>query len=271
MTTLRARSPPHRIGYVASSPRSTPRSNPSSDHGWNHPAVLDLFETWPTSAALTTAERTRVRTRLLKEAPRLGGRLTEEIFAALAAQTVVVTGTKMPPASSSPGWPCSLTDKGHSGTPQGAPIPHRKSTTGSIRRQAAHETTTRQQIPTEGEDPIICRPSPEAGNACRGCLSSDRLPCHEPVNRRSNQTVPARPLTGQSRKPRRTALSARSFPTVLRTAISKRGGPRTRHSALGVGHPDYRNGGTHGLARPMALSIRRIELPPAKQARRSSL
>jgi len=34
-----------------------------------------------------------VRTRLLKKAPRLGGRLTEEIFAALAAQTVVVTGT----------------------------------------------------------------------------------------------------------------------------------------------------------------------------------
>jgi hypothetical protein len=33
-----------------------------------------------------------VRTRLLKRAPRLGGRLTEEIFAALAAQTVV-TGT----------------------------------------------------------------------------------------------------------------------------------------------------------------------------------
>ena len=35
-----------------------------------------------------------MRTRLLKKAPRLGGRLTDEIFAALAAQTVVVvTGT----------------------------------------------------------------------------------------------------------------------------------------------------------------------------------
>ena len=59
----------------------------------DHPAVLDLLETWPTPAALTTAGKARVRTRLLKRAPRIGGRLTEEIFAALAAQTVVVTGT----------------------------------------------------------------------------------------------------------------------------------------------------------------------------------
>ena len=34
-----------------------------------------------------------MRSRLLKRAPRIGARLTEEIFAALAAQTVVVTGT----------------------------------------------------------------------------------------------------------------------------------------------------------------------------------
>ncbi len=59
----------------------------------DHPAVLDLLETWPTPAALTAAGKTKVRTRLLKKAPRLGGRLTDEIFAALAAQTVVVTGT----------------------------------------------------------------------------------------------------------------------------------------------------------------------------------
>jgi hypothetical protein len=58
----------------------------------DHPAVLDLLETWPTPATLTTAGKARVRNRLLKKAPRLGGRLTEEIFAALAAQTVVVTG-----------------------------------------------------------------------------------------------------------------------------------------------------------------------------------
>src|SRR5690242_9161899 len=59
----------------------------------HHPAVLDLLQTWPTPATLAAAGKTKVRTRLLKRAPRLGGRLTEEIFAALAAQTVVVTGT----------------------------------------------------------------------------------------------------------------------------------------------------------------------------------
>lgn len=59
----------------------------------DHPAVLDLIETWPTPAALTAAGKTTVRSRLLKRAPRLGGRLTEDIFAALAAQTVIVTGT----------------------------------------------------------------------------------------------------------------------------------------------------------------------------------
>src|SRR6476619_700490 len=69
----------------------------------DHPAVLDLLETWPTPSALTTAGKARVRTRLLKKAPRLVGRLTDEIFAALAAQTVVVTGTNAP-ASSCPGW-----------------------------------------------------------------------------------------------------------------------------------------------------------------------
>ena len=59
----------------------------------DHPAVLDLIETWPTPAALTAAGKTKVRSRLLNRAPRLGGRLTEDIFAALAAQTVIVTGT----------------------------------------------------------------------------------------------------------------------------------------------------------------------------------
>jgi hypothetical protein len=52
-----------------------------------------VLETWTTPAALTAAGKTKVRTRLLKKAPRLGGWLTEEVFAALAAQTVVVTGT----------------------------------------------------------------------------------------------------------------------------------------------------------------------------------
>ena len=59
----------------------------------DHPAVLDLLETWPVPADLTAAGKSKVRTRLLKRAPHIGGRRTEEIFAALAAQTVVVTGT----------------------------------------------------------------------------------------------------------------------------------------------------------------------------------
>ena len=59
----------------------------------DHPAVLDLLETWPIPADLTKAGKTKVRSRPLKRAPRIGARLTEEISAALAAQTVVVTGT----------------------------------------------------------------------------------------------------------------------------------------------------------------------------------
>jgi len=59
----------------------------------DHPAVLDLLETWPIPADLTKAGKSKVRSRLLKRAPRIGARLTEEIFAAMAAQTVVVTGT----------------------------------------------------------------------------------------------------------------------------------------------------------------------------------
>ena len=59
----------------------------------DHPAVLDLLETWPIPADLTKTGKTKVRSRPLKRAPRIGARLTEEISAALAAQTVVVTGT----------------------------------------------------------------------------------------------------------------------------------------------------------------------------------
>lgn len=59
----------------------------------DHPAVLDLIRTWPTPATLRTAGRKRVATRLRKLAPRMYDRLTEEIFTALDAQTVVVVGT----------------------------------------------------------------------------------------------------------------------------------------------------------------------------------
>ena len=59
----------------------------------DHPAVLDLMQTWPTPAALAAAGRKRVLARLVKKAPRMGTRLTEDIFAALDQQRVVVTGT----------------------------------------------------------------------------------------------------------------------------------------------------------------------------------
>jgi len=58
-----------------------------------HPAVPVLRETWLIPADLTKAGQTKVHSWPLKRAPRIGARLTEEIFAALAAQTVVVTGT----------------------------------------------------------------------------------------------------------------------------------------------------------------------------------
>lgn len=58
-----------------------------------HPAVVDLLGGYPTSAALQRAGRDHVRTRLKKLAPRMAVRLAEDIFAALAEQTTVVTGT----------------------------------------------------------------------------------------------------------------------------------------------------------------------------------
>jgi transposase len=58
-----------------------------------HPAVVDLLRHYPTPAALKAAGKTRVGTRLLKLAPRMGRRLAEEIFQALSEQSVIVGGT----------------------------------------------------------------------------------------------------------------------------------------------------------------------------------
>lgn len=58
-----------------------------------HPAVTDLLSRHPTPAALQWAGRGHVISRLKKLAPRMAVRLTDEIFAALAEQTTVVTGT----------------------------------------------------------------------------------------------------------------------------------------------------------------------------------
>jgi transposase len=59
----------------------------------NHPAVLDLLQHYPSPAAMKAAGVTRLTTRLTKRAPKIGRRLAEDITAALAQQTVVVTGT----------------------------------------------------------------------------------------------------------------------------------------------------------------------------------
>lgn len=59
----------------------------------DHPAILDLLQHYPSPAAMKAAGTTRIATRLLKLAPRMGRRLAEEITQALSEQTVVVVGT----------------------------------------------------------------------------------------------------------------------------------------------------------------------------------
>ena len=59
----------------------------------DHPAILDLLQHYPSPAAMKAAGTTRMATRLLKLAPRMGRRLAEEITQALSEQTVVVVGT----------------------------------------------------------------------------------------------------------------------------------------------------------------------------------
>ncbi len=59
----------------------------------HHYGVLDALAMWPTPQKLKTAGRGHVRNRIKKHNPRLAGRITEAIFEALDAQTVVVAGT----------------------------------------------------------------------------------------------------------------------------------------------------------------------------------
>ncbi|TFD83765.1 IS110 family transposase [Cryobacterium fucosi] len=59
----------------------------------DHPAMLDLLQRYPSPAAMKAAGTTRMATRLVKRAPRMGRRLAEEITRALSEQTVVVVGT----------------------------------------------------------------------------------------------------------------------------------------------------------------------------------
>ena len=124
----------------------------------DHPAVLDLIETWPTPAALTAAGKTKVRSRLLNRAPRLGGRLTEDIFAALAAQTVIVTGTNaagvvLPRLATQLAAPAPAADEGcRTGRGPGGGAPsfhgpdHHARCRGQDRRTTAHRGC-RQRLP----------------------------------------------------------------------------------------------------------------------------
>ena len=59
----------------------------------HHRGVLDALTRWPTPAALKTAGRAHVRNRIAKHNPRLANPVTEAIFAALEAQSMVVAGT----------------------------------------------------------------------------------------------------------------------------------------------------------------------------------
>src|SRR5699024_5881033 len=59
----------------------------------HHYGVLDALGRWPTPKALKTAGRGHVRKRIAKHNPRLAAKLTDELFAALDEQTVVVPGT----------------------------------------------------------------------------------------------------------------------------------------------------------------------------------
>ena len=58
-----------------------------------HPAVLDLSQAYRSPAAMRKAGRARLETRLKRRAPRIGGRLAEQIIDALHEQTVTVIGT----------------------------------------------------------------------------------------------------------------------------------------------------------------------------------
>lgn len=59
----------------------------------HHQGILEALSRWPTPQALATAGPGHVRRRIAKHNPRLAAPVTEEIFAALNAQSVVVAGT----------------------------------------------------------------------------------------------------------------------------------------------------------------------------------
>jgi transposase len=58
-----------------------------------HPAVLEILSRFGGPAGIAKAGRRRVSTAAVKHAPRMGTRLAEDIFTALAEQTVLVPGS----------------------------------------------------------------------------------------------------------------------------------------------------------------------------------
>ena len=58
-----------------------------------HSAVLDLLSRCGGPTGLRKAGRAKLTEIVMPRAPRMGGRLVEQIFTALDAQTVVVPGT----------------------------------------------------------------------------------------------------------------------------------------------------------------------------------
>jgi transposase len=58
-----------------------------------HPAILDVLQRYPSPQAMQTAGRVRLANRMRRLAPCIADRLADDIVAALAEQTVVVTGT----------------------------------------------------------------------------------------------------------------------------------------------------------------------------------
>jgi len=59
----------------------------------SHPGVLDVLSRFGGPTGLTAAGRTKVRNVLKKKAPRIGERLTDQIWLALGEQTVIIPGT----------------------------------------------------------------------------------------------------------------------------------------------------------------------------------
>ena len=59
----------------------------------DHPAILELLQTWPVPAALRKAGKARIAAKLKKHGARRWQAWTQDILDALATQTVTVTGT----------------------------------------------------------------------------------------------------------------------------------------------------------------------------------